>query len=177
MEERHKVKAVSHHVLNSLSESALLLNHLCQFSAHCSCQLYVQALRVCCHLTQQLLMGKHTVTLQPPVVRHTLTAHGQLHSTQTGNIKQKYLCQSLPVCTPRNGCQQFYPVCSAKVNSFSKVVALVEAAVIGSREGHHKLSSTLIGPIDLLERNICKVYIYIIQIHNKSLNLSSGRVE
>lgn len=50
---------------------------------------------------------------------------------------------------PFYGGYQCYPVCSAEVDSFGKVVALVEAAVIGSREGHHKLSSALIGPIHL----------------------------
>lgn len=50
------------------------------------------------------------------------------------------------------GGNQCYPVCSAEVDSFSKVVALVEAAVIGSRKGHHKLSSALIGPIHLREK-------------------------
>lgn len=43
------------------------------------------------------------------------------------------------------------PVCSAEVNSFCKVVALVEAAVVGSWESHNKLPSTLIGPVNLQE--------------------------
>lgn len=42
-----------------------------------------------------------------------------------------------------------HPVSSAEVNSLSEVVALVEAAVVGSGEGHHKLPCALIGPVHL----------------------------
>lgn len=42
-----------------------------------------------------------------------------------------------------------HPVSRAEVHGFSKVVALVEAAMVSSGEGYHKLSRTLIGPIDL----------------------------
>lgn len=45
-----------------------------------------------------------------------------------------------------------YPVCCAEVYSLCKVVALIEAAVIGSWEGNNKLSCTLIGPIHLRDR-------------------------
>ena len=46
-------------------------------------------------------------------------------------------------------CVTPHPVSSAEVNSLSEVVALVEAAVVGSGEGHHKLPCTLIGPVHL----------------------------
>lgn len=49
-----------------------------------------------------------------------------------------------------------YPVCSAEVDRFSKVVALVEAAVIGSREGDDKLSRALIGPVHLYDNESCQ---------------------
>lgn len=42
-----------------------------------------------------------------------------------------------------------YPVDGAEVDSFSKVEALVEAAVISSGKGDHKLPSTLVGPVHL----------------------------
>lgn len=45
-----------------------------------------------------------------------------------------------------------YPVCSAEVYGLGEVVALIEAAVIGSWEGDNKLSCTLIGAIHLWDR-------------------------
>lgn len=42
-----------------------------------------------------------------------------------------------------------YPICSAEVDSFSKVVSLIETTVIGSRKSDDKLSRTLIGSYDL----------------------------
>lgn len=42
-----------------------------------------------------------------------------------------------------------HPVSGAEVNSLCKVVALVEAAVVGPGEGDHKLPRTLIGPVHL----------------------------
>ena len=42
-----------------------------------------------------------------------------------------------------------HPVSGAEVNGLCEVVALVEAAVIGPGEGHHKLACTLIGPVHL----------------------------
>lgn len=47
-----------------------------------------------------------------------------------------------------------HPVSGAEVNGLREVVALVEAAVIGPGEGHHKLPCTLIGPVHLREE-IC----------------------
>ncbi len=47
--------------------------------------------------------------------------------------------------------QRTYPVCGAEVDGLSKVVALIEAAVIGSREGDDKLSRALIGPVHLYD--------------------------
>lgn len=44
-----------------------------------------------------------------------------------------------------------HPIHGAEVHSFSKIKALIEAAVISSWKGDHKLSSTLIGPINLGE--------------------------
>lgn len=41
-------------------------------------------------------------------------------------------------------CNWTYPVCSAEVYSFSKVVSLIEAAVVGSGEGDDKLTRTLV---------------------------------
>ena len=38
-----------------------------------------------------------------------------------------------------------YPVCSAEIDSFSKVVPLVEATVVGSGEGDDELPGTLVG--------------------------------
>lgn len=42
-----------------------------------------------------------------------------------------------------------YPIDGAEVHSFSKVEALVEAAVISSGKGDHKLPSTLVGSVHL----------------------------
>lgn len=42
-----------------------------------------------------------------------------------------------------------YPVHGAEVDSFSKVEALVEAAVVSSGKGDHKLPSTLVGSVHL----------------------------
>lgn len=46
-----------------------------------------------------------------------------------------------------------YPVGCAEIHSFSKVVSLIEAAVVGSGEGDDKLSSALIGTNNLPTRN------------------------
>lgn len=46
-----------------------------------------------------------------------------------------------------------YPVCSAEVNRLSKVISLIEAAVVGSGEGDDELSSALVGTNDLPIRN------------------------
>lgn len=43
------------------------------------------------------------------------------------------------------------PVSSAEVHSFSKVISLVKPRVIGTRKGHNKLASTLIGPENLIK--------------------------
>lgn len=45
-----------------------------------------------------------------------------------------------------------HPVHSAEVDGLCKVETLVEAAVVGSGEGDDKLTSTLIGAIDLKEK-------------------------
>ena len=45
-----------------------------------------------------------------------------------------------------------HPVRRAEVDRLCKVVALVEATVIGPGEGHHKLSGALIGPVHLEEK-------------------------
>lgn len=45
-----------------------------------------------------------------------------------------------------------HPVSGAEIHGFCKVVALVEAAVVGSGESYHKLSRALIGSVDLEER-------------------------
>lgn len=50
-------------------------------------------------------------------------------------------------------CEWTYPVCSAEVNGFSKVISLIEAAVVGSGEGDDELSSTLVGTYNLPIRN------------------------
>lgn len=42
-----------------------------------------------------------------------------------------------------------HPVSSTEVYCFSKVIALVETTVVGSREGNDKLSSTLVGSDNL----------------------------
>lgn len=46
-------------------------------------------------------------------------------------------------------CKESHPVCSAEVNSFSKVISLIEATVVGSGEGDDELSSTLVGTYNL----------------------------
>lgn len=50
-----------------------------------------------------------------------------------------------------------HPIHGAEVHSFSKIKALIEAAVISSWKGDHKLSSTLIGPINLGENRYHQV--------------------
>ena len=50
-------------------------------------------------------------------------------------------------------CEWTYPVCSAEVNSFSKVISLIEATVVGSGEGDDELSGTLVGTYNLSIRN------------------------
>ena len=45
-----------------------------------------------------------------------------------------------------------HPVRCAEVDRLCKVVALVEATVIGPGEGHHKLACALIGPVHLKEK-------------------------
>lgn len=42
-----------------------------------------------------------------------------------------------------------HPISCAEINSLCKVVALVEAAVVGPGKGNHKLPGTLIGPVHL----------------------------
>lgn len=49
-----------------------------------------------------------------------------------------------------------HPVSRAEIHGLCKVVALVEAAVVGSGEGHHELSRTLIGPVNLEGREYCR---------------------
>lgn len=51
------------------------------------------------------------------------------------------------------GVADAYPVCSAEVDGLGKVVSLIEATVVGSRKGDHKLSRTLIGSYDLQKKN------------------------
>lgn len=46
-------------------------------------------------------------------------------------------------------CYRTDPVSSAEVHRLSEVVALVKPRVIGPRERHNKLASTLIGPVHL----------------------------
>ena len=46
-------------------------------------------------------------------------------------------------------CYRTDPVSSAEVHGLGEVVALVKPRVIGPRECHHKLASTLIGPVHL----------------------------
>lgn len=46
-------------------------------------------------------------------------------------------------------CYRTDPVSSAEVHRLSEVVALVKPRVIGPRECHNKLASTLIGPVHL----------------------------
>lgn len=46
-------------------------------------------------------------------------------------------------------CYRTDPVSSAEVHGLGEVVALVKPRVIGPRERHHKLASTLIGPVYL----------------------------
>lgn len=45
-----------------------------------------------------------------------------------------------------------YPVHGAKVDSFSKVEALVKSTMVGSGEGDDKLTRALIGAINLKSR-------------------------
>ena len=45
-----------------------------------------------------------------------------------------------------------YPINCAEVHSFSKIETLIEATVISSWKGDHKLSGTLIGSINLGEK-------------------------
>lgn len=51
------------------------------------------------------------------------------------------------------GVADAYPVCGTEVDGLGKVVSLIEATVVGSRKGDHKLSRTLIGSYDLQKRN------------------------
>lgn len=46
-----------------------------------------------------------------------------------------------------------HPVSCAEVNSFCKVVALIEATMVSSGKGHHKFPCTLIGPVHLEGEN------------------------
>lgn len=75
-----------------------------------------------------------------------------------------------------------YPVCSAEVYSFSKVISLIEATVVGSGEGDDKFTSTLVGAYNLPMRNtevnyrfehlklpvhIC-IYVYDSPVHHET---------
>ncbi len=71
---------LSHRLLHGCSQPALRLDHLTQLSHHGRRQLHVQNLRISRHLTHQLLVGEDAVALQTPVVCHTLSAEGQLHT-------------------------------------------------------------------------------------------------
>ena len=64
--------------------------------------------------------------------------------------KCKYFLQYLKKC---ENLSQPYPVCSAEVNSFSKVVSLIEAAVVRSGERDDELSRTLVSTNNLQIRN------------------------
>lgn len=52
-----------------------------------------------------------------------------------------------------NCVEQTYPVGSAEIYSFSKVISLIEATVVGSGEGYDELTSTLVGTYHLQIRN------------------------
>lgn len=62
-------------------------------------------------------------------------------------------CQRREMTTCDRQCKQAYPVCGAEVNSFSKVISLIEATVVGSGEGDDELTSTLVGAHNLPIRN------------------------
>ena len=55
----------------------------------------------------------------------------------------------MSACTRYEPWFSAHPIRRAEVDRLRKVVALVEAAVIGPGEGHHKLSGALIGPVHL----------------------------
>ena len=58
--------------------------------------------------------------------------------------------------------EQAYPIDGAEVDRLGEVEPLVEAAVIGSREGDDELSGTLVGPVNLktYERAILVVTVH-----------------
>lgn len=56
-------------------------------------------------------------------------------------------------CKPVKAQFRTYPVRCAEIHSFSKVISLIEAAVVGSGEGDDKLSSALVGTNNLPTRN------------------------
>lgn len=74
-------------------------------------------------------------------------------------------------------CNWTYPVCSAEVYSFSKVVSLIEATVVGSGEGDDKLTRTLVSAHHLWDHKQCGVdygikKIYIARfVHQEEANV------
>lgn len=96
-------------------------------------------------------MREHTIPPQTPVVLNTGTAGRQLGERRVTLIMLYF--EWCEMTTWDRMCKKAYPVCSTEVNSFSKVISLIEATVVGSREGDDKLPSTLVGTYNLSMSN------------------------
>lgn len=64
----------------------------------------------------------------------------------------QHKCKNNTVLCNESGNRFSYPVHGAKVDSFSKVEALVESTVVSSGESDDELARTLVGAIDLVIR-------------------------
>lgn len=88
---RKGLSLLTHHLYHRLPQACLLLYQQSHLLADHGSQPHIQALWICCHLEDQLLMGEHTVTAQPSVVTHTLAPNGQLQKTTAPPLRGKII--------------------------------------------------------------------------------------
>ena len=124
-------------------------------------QHHVQRARLGGHVADHLIVGEDVVAVEQAVVVHTLPAQRHLgrrrrrspgrrgeRSLEVDQVKSRVE----GVMRMRKGSVFWswtYPVRGAEVDRLCKVEALVEATVVGSGKGDHKLPGTLVCPVNL----------------------------
>lgn len=114
-------------------------------------------------------MREYAISSKTAIVLYTGTASRQLW-VRTESDPDHILPEHRTMIIDRL-CKRTYPVCSAEIDSFSKVIPLIEATVVGSGEGDDKLTSTLVGADNLPDRNaevtntFFRSHIFVVYVH------------
>lgn len=141
---KQDMSPTTHLLQQGLSQTPLLLHHNEHLLMHSCCQIQIQLLRAGSHLADEFLMREDTISSQPAVVLNALAPSWQLQTDSKLSVQVSASQEQLFFPPSLTYVLQTYPVCSAKVNSLSKVVALVKPTVVSPGKGYDEFSCTLV---------------------------------